>query len=109
MCGRSCRSADIPNDPAHVRDLPDAPVDLAGLEVALDGRRYGFDAFLTETNTDGLVVLKKGRIAFEYYGNGMSAESRHILMSVSKSVLGLLVGILVEKGGPGSAPGRSRT
>ncbi len=91
-------SADIPNDPAHVRDLPDAPVDLAGLEVALDGRRYGFDAFLTETNTDGLVVLKKGRIAFEYYGNGMSAESRHILMSVSKSVLGLLVGILVEKG-----------
>lgn len=90
-------SAGIPHDPAHVRELPEAPVDLAGLEVEHDGRRRDFQAFLADTDTDGLVVLKTGRIAYEYYGNGMSADSRHILMSVSKSVLGLLVGILAEK------------
>ena len=32
------------------------------------------------------------------YDNGMDADTPHILMSVSKSVLGLLVGILVDRG-----------
>jgi CubicO group peptidase (beta-lactamase class C family) len=31
---------------------------------------------------------------FERYANGMTAETPHILMSVSKSLLGLLAGVL---------------
>ena len=78
-------TAEIRNDPAHVKALPEAPADL------------GPDRFLAETDTDGIVVLHRGRKILERYANGMDAASPHILMSVSKSMLGLLAGILAEK------------
>ncbi len=78
-------SADIPNDPARVMRLPERPAKL------------DLDAFLEETGTDALVILHRGERVFERYANGMSEETPHILMSVSKSMLGLLAGILVER------------
>src|SRR5262249_14500963 len=48
--------------------------------------------FLYETSTDGLVIVKRGRVVFEHYANGMTPATPHILMSVSKSLLGLLAG-----------------
>lgn len=50
------------------------------------------------TNTDGFVVLHRGRLVFEYYANGMTAGTPHTLMSVTKSMLGLLVGVLAARG-----------
>ncbi len=73
-------TADIPHEPRGVRPLPAAPVDFSQ-----------FRAFIEQTDTDGLLVLHRGRIAFEHYGNGMTEETPHILMSVSKSMLGLLL------------------
>lgn len=75
-------TAEIANDPARVTPLPAAPQEL------FDER------FLAETGTDGIVALHRGKLVFERYFNGMSAETPHILMSVSKSMLGLLVGML---------------
>jgi CubicO group peptidase (beta-lactamase class C family) len=75
-------TAEIANDPARVTPLPAAPAEV------FDER------FLAETDTDGIVVVHRGRLVFERYFNGMSAESPHILMSVSKSLLGLMVGRL---------------
>ena len=83
-------SADIPNDPANTWELPSAAVDLARLGID--------DDFLHETDTDGLAILHRGRIVVERYFNGMTAESPHILMSVSKSLLGLLAGVLTSRG-----------
>ena len=92
-------SADIPNDPRNVWELAEEPVDLRGLQVdSSDGGPLGFSRFLERTYTDGLVVVHRGRIVAESYGNGMTAETPHILMSISKSVLGLLAGILAERG-----------
>jgi hypothetical protein len=53
---------------------------------------------LPETATDGFLVLHKGRIAFEWYGNDLSPGDPHIVFSVSKSITGILAGILVERG-----------
>jgi hypothetical protein len=53
---------------------------------------------MEKTGTDALVVLHRGRLVYERYANGMTAQTPHILMSVSKSVLGLLVGILAGRG-----------
>jgi CubicO group peptidase (beta-lactamase class C family) len=52
---------------------------------------------LEETSTDGFLVLHRGKIVAETYPN-MSAGTRHILFSVSKSMTGTLAGILVEEG-----------
>src|SRR5262245_362082 len=92
-------TADIPHDPANVRSLAVKPVELDGLEVSGDGgRRLTLRQVLEATGTDALVVLHKGAIVLEHYANGMTARSPHILMSVSKSMLGLLAGILADRG-----------
>ncbi|MDB5654835.1 MAG: serine hydrolase [Tardiphaga sp.] len=54
-------------------------------------------AALPATQTDALVVLRRGRIAAEWYGTGMGASTPHIVFSVSKSICGTLGGILVER------------
>ena len=54
--------------------------------------------FLTSTETDGIVVLHNGKIVFEHYDRTNTAESVHIMMSETKSVTGLISGILAEKG-----------
>jgi len=79
-------SADIANDPAKVLPLPSAPAAL------------GVDQALAATDTDALVVLHRGKLVYERYANGMTAGTPHILMSVSKSMLGLLAGVLAEQG-----------
>src|SRR5262249_24823042 len=56
------------------------------------------DQALTDTCTDALIVLHKGSIVLERYCNGMTQRSPHILMSVSKSMLGLVAGVLVGEG-----------
>lgn len=88
-------SADIANDPEQVWRLPSAPADLAGLRI--DGE-MDLHGFLVATDTDALVILHRGRIVAETYANGMTAATPHILMSVSKSMLGILAGILAANG-----------
>ena len=91
-------TAAIANEPDDVADLPSGPVDLGGVEIRFDGSRYDFERFLAETETDGMLVLRDGEIVQEYYGSGMDVETPHILMSVSKSVLGFVAGILAGRG-----------
>ena len=75
-------SAEIANDRHRVRELESRP------------RELDLGKFLAETQTDAFVCLHRGRIVAEHYPGEMTAESPHILMSVSKSMLGLLFGSL---------------
>src|SRR5438270_2041801 len=92
-------AAEIANDPANVYSLPTATMDLHGLRIPdAAGPALTLDAFLQRASTDALVVLRDGRIVIERYANGMGPRTAHILMSVSKSLLGLVTGILVGQG-----------
>jgi CubicO group peptidase (beta-lactamase class C family) len=92
-------SADIPHDPDGVRALKAAPQNLDRLAVQMpNGKSTTFEQFLAESSTDGVVVLHRGAVVFEQYANGMTARSPHILMSVSKSMLGLVAGVLAGRG-----------
>jgi CubicO group peptidase (beta-lactamase class C family) len=62
------------------------------------GRTLGLADFLQQTATDGFVVLHHGNIVYQYYGHGNSEQSRHILMSASKSLTGLVAGMLERDG-----------
>ena len=53
---------------------------------------------MESTNSDAVVVLQSGKLIKEIYRNGMDENSQHILMSVSKSILGLIAGKLIEIG-----------
>jgi CubicO group peptidase (beta-lactamase class C family) len=79
--------------------LKHAPADLSVLEFeAPDGKQMTVHEMLEATYTDGFIVLKQGDVVFEKYYNGMTPNTRHLLMSVSKSVTGTLAGILVNDG-----------
>src|SRR5918911_4274243 len=87
-------SADIPHDRRRVRELEAAPRSL-DIRIEPDsGEPLTLAQFLAETQTDGFIVVHRGAILAEHYANGMSPETPHILMSVSKSMLGLLFGAL---------------
>ena len=91
-------SASIANDPGAVAEMPVANADLAGVSFEFDGSRYDLERFLTETETDGMLVLREGAIVREHYGPGMDAATPHFLASVTKSVLGLVAGVLADRG-----------
>src|SRR5690625_668661 len=92
-------TAAIPNAAGQVRALEHAPADFSTLRIdAGRGRKLDLPQFMEAAEVDGLVILHQGRLVHEAYANGMGAHSPHILMSVSKSLLGLLAGILVDKG-----------
>lgn len=82
-----------------VSELPRRPRELGGVAVTrLDGSVATVEEILAETYSDGFLVLHRGAIVSELYFNGMTAETRHLAQSVSKSVIGCLAGILAEKG-----------
>ena len=92
-------SAEIANDVDDLWRLPPVAGQLEGLEIDDgSGGKLDLDAFLQATLTDAFVVVHRGRIVCERYFEGMTAATPHILMSVSKSMLGLLAGILVARG-----------
>jgi CubicO group peptidase (beta-lactamase class C family) len=64
----------------------------------LTGHTSTFAEVIAETWTDAVVVLHDGQIAYEQYFSGMTEETPHLLMSVTKSVVGCIAGILVEQG-----------
>jgi len=83
------------------RALP--PYGAAGLldditVYRLTGYTSTFAEVIAETWTDAVVVLHEGQIVLERYFKGMTEEIPHLLMSVTKSVVGCIAGILVEQG-----------
>ena len=91
-------SAAITNDPGDIAELPAAPIDLGGMEFEFDGSRHDLERFLAETETDGMLALRKGKVVLEHYGSGMDAATPHFPGSVTNSVLGLSAGILAGHG-----------
>ncbi|MFJ3958528.1 serine hydrolase domain-containing protein [Arthrobacter sp. NPDC090010] len=83
------RTAELDAAPAVLTDLP---VALAG------GGASTVSAILDDTSTDAWLVLQGSRIVAEEYRGGMTADTRHLLMSVSKSLVSSVVGALVMQG-----------
>nr|3VWL_A Chain A, 6-aminohexanoate-dimer hydrolase [Flavobacterium] len=53
---------------------------------------------LEQTYTDAFLVLRGTEVVAEYYRAGFAPDDRHLLMSVSKSLCGTVVGALVDEG-----------
>ena len=99
----------------HVRELvPTARIRIAqgaaggkdpwstrkgGISVPLSaGQTVPLEKFLTETETNGLVVLSGGKTVLTWHAPECDPTEPHLLFSVSKSITGLLAGILQGRG-----------
>ena len=56
------------------------------------------DAFLTDTQTQALLVIKDDQVVLERYVNGWQRDSMVTSFSVAKSFVSTLVGIAIEEG-----------
>ena len=85
----------------NVRELiPTSEIENSPLNIWTLGSKYSSDILtdekLRKLFVDAIVIVQDGKLVYEKYFNGMRPESQHILFSVSKSILGLIFGILEE-------------
>ena len=91
---RIVASQPIMADPdAHALPIG-APLELGA--IRLNGGSAA--ELLAASHTDGFLVLKDGAVVAETYGPALGATTRHIIFSVSKSVTGMLAGVLATRG-----------
>lgn len=73
--------------------------DIAGIAVGLpDGTPSTVGAVMGATATDGWLVTHRGRVLAEQYCGGMRPDTPHLLMSVSKTLIGSVAGVLRGSG-----------
>src|SRR5579859_2053297 len=85
--------------PARVLPASAAAVDLFELPVTrLDGSAGTAGEVLADTYTDAYAVLQDGELVTEWYGPPGAADRPHALMSVSKSVVGCVAAVLIDRG-----------
>jgi CubicO group peptidase (beta-lactamase class C family) len=90
-------SQPIPAGPSGL--LPVSPSSVGNpLVWRLDGSAATAEDVIADTFTDAFVVLHRGQVVAERYYAGMTARTLHLLMSVSKSIVGCVTGILAERG-----------
>ena len=87
---------------AKAYPLPPAPYKMPPLHYEMDGRHYRLEDYLQRQNVTGLLILKNGRVAYEYYGGANSEKTLWTSRSVAKSVVSILVGMAIKGGFIGS-------
>jgi len=84
------------NGPAW--ELPRAERNLDSIRFATRAGEFAVGELLDQTYTNGFLVIHQGLIVAERYFNGLRPDTPHLLMSVSKSVTGLVAGTLAGQG-----------
>ncbi|MBK5098852.1 MAG: serine hydrolase [Gemmatimonadetes bacterium] len=75
-----------------------AESDLSQFTFKFDGAKVSLSDLIAETFTDAMLVLHRGSIVFERYEGAMAPTDLHLLMSISKSIVSTLCGILIGRG-----------
>lgn len=92
-------TAVIPRGTGPVARLPAARAPLAESSVTnTNGTETTVGAVMAATVTDGWAVAHRGSMVAEEYRDGMEAGTRHLLFSVSKSLVAAVVGALHGSG-----------
>ena len=82
---------------AQPRPLPPAAQPMPAVRYSIDGKEHGLDGYVRRENVTGLLILKNGRIAYEYYGAGNTPKTLWTSRSVAKSVVSILVGMAIQE------------
>lgn len=84
---------------ARPLDHADRPLEPDQVAVTrLESRPSTLGEVLADTWTDAVLVMHDGRVVLERYLGEMREDTPHLLMSISKSIVGCVAGGLAEKG-----------
>ena len=78
--------------------LPRATTTLGNIPFTSGGSTYTRDEYVRLNRVSGLMVLKHGRIAYEWYGFGNTDRTRWMSMSIAKSITSTLIGAAIRDG-----------
>ena len=78
-------------------ELPRAERDLCGVTIEVRDEWLTLGQMLDEAFTDAFLVLHEGKVVTELYADGMSEDTLHLTMSVSKSLTSALAGVLADQ------------
>jgi CubicO group peptidase (beta-lactamase class C family) len=85
--------------PARVLPASAAALDLSGVAITrVDESAGTAGEVLHDTFTDAYAVLQDGELVTEWYSPLGAPDRPHALMSVSKSVLGCVAAVLIDRG-----------
>ncbi|HBI6860886.1 TPA: serine hydrolase [Enterobacter cloacae] len=71
---------------------------LADVRYQVNGKTWDLQDYLARQNVSGMLVLKDGKIAFKYLGEGNTDSTLWTSRSVGKSVVSALVGVAIKEG-----------
>ena len=86
--------------PYHLKQS-DTLITLPDTFMSLDSV-ISVDDFLENLRYEGLLVMSRGEIVYEEYWNGLEESETHILNSITKSIISIVVGIAIDEGLIGS-------
>jgi CubicO group peptidase (beta-lactamase class C family) len=85
--------------PGAVQPLPASPAALEEFRFdSVSGSEQTLRDHLAGSYTDAFLVMQGGRVVYENYWNGQNPATRHIMFSVTKSVIGLVAEVLIHNG-----------
>ncbi|MGH3224976.1 MAG: serine hydrolase domain-containing protein [Streptosporangiaceae bacterium] len=88
----------VPHGPG-IRALPESPADVTPIQLTRsDGVPGTVAEVLADTYTDAYLVLQDGALVAEWYGPLGAPGLPHALMSVSKSIVGCVAAVLIDRG-----------
>lgn len=86
-------------DPAAPSPLPARPQPVLDLPMTrVDGSTCTVAECLLATDTDAFVVVHGGELVAQWYRTPEDADAEHALMSITKSVIGCIAGVLIASG-----------
>lgn len=73
-------------------------IDALSFKPMNGGKAMTWEESLFANYTDGLLIIHKGRVVYERYFGCLREDGKHAIMSMTKSITGLLAQILVAEG-----------
>lgn len=68
------------------------------VSFSLENKTYHLNDYLESQDVAGLIILKKGQIAYEYYKSDNDATTLWTSRSIAKSIVATLVGVAIKQG-----------
>jgi CubicO group peptidase (beta-lactamase class C family) len=82
-----------------ITEIPEALDSVADIVLSqVSGGTTTIGEVVESTYTDGFLVIHDGRILAEEYRGGMAPDALHALMSVTKSFVGAVAAVLIDRG-----------
>jgi CubicO group peptidase (beta-lactamase class C family) len=91
-------TVNIPHDGSRVLPLERGAGATNDFSIDFQGRTLHLDEIAKNQFIDGVLVVKDGRVLVEKYYGHLVPERPHLMMSVTKSVVGALAGKLAAEG-----------